>query len=60
MSWKLSLKKKGFKLLKAWKTVTTITGVVYKNGIVLGADTRATEGMVVVDKNCSKIHFHTS
>uniref|UniRef100_A0A8C8A5Q2 proteasome endopeptidase complex n=2 Tax=Strigidae TaxID=30459 RepID=A0A8C8A5Q2_9STRI len=28
-----------------------------KDGIVLGADTRATEGMVVADKNCSKIHF---
>lgn len=28
-----------------------------KNGVVLGADTRATEGMVVADKNCSKIHF---
>ncbi|NXS39730.1 PSB7 protein, partial [Balaeniceps rex] len=27
------------------------------DGIVLGADTRATEGMVVADKNCSKIHF---
>lgn len=24
---------------------------------MLGADTRATEGMVVADKNCSKIHF---
>ncbi|ELW52796.1 Proteasome subunit beta type-7 [Tupaia chinensis] len=35
----------------------TIAGVVYKDGIVLGADTRATEGMVVADKNCSKIHF---
>uniref|UniRef100_A0A8C6XXF1 Proteasome subunit beta n=1 Tax=Naja naja TaxID=35670 RepID=A0A8C6XXF1_NAJNA len=39
------------------KTGTTIAGVVYKDGIVLGADTRATEGMVVADKNCSKIHF---
>lgn len=28
-----------------------------KDGIVLGADTRATEGMVVADKNCSKIHY---
>ncbi|XP_051041345.1 proteasome subunit beta type-7 [Phodopus roborovskii] len=49
--------KKGFKLPKARKTGTTIAGVVYKDGIVLGADTRATEGMVVADKNCSKIHF---
>ncbi|KAG7235522.1 hypothetical protein INR49_002568, partial [Caranx melampygus] len=28
-----------------------------EDGVVLGADTRATEGMVVADKNCSKIHF---
>lgn len=48
---------KGYKLPKARKTGTTIAGVVYKDGIVLGADTRATEGMVVADKNCSKIHF---
>ncbi|MFT7817543.1 proteasome subunit beta type-7-like isoform X2 [Arapaima gigas] len=39
------------------KTGTTICGVVYKDGVVLGADTRATEGMVVADKNCSKIHY---
>ncbi|KAJ8792555.1 hypothetical protein J1605_019774 [Eschrichtius robustus] len=49
--------KKGSKLPMARKTGTTIAGVVYKDGIVLGADTRATEGMVVADKNCSKIHF---
>ncbi|XP_041530164.1 proteasome subunit beta type-7-like [Microtus oregoni] len=49
--------KKGLKLPKARKTGTTIAGVVYKDGIVLGAYTRATEGMVVADKNCSKIHF---
>ncbi|KAH0514615.1 Proteasome subunit beta type-7 [Microtus ochrogaster] len=49
--------KKGLKLPKARKTGTTIAEVVYKDGIVLGADTRATEGMVVADKNCSKIHF---
>ncbi|XP_058301810.1 proteasome subunit beta type-7 isoform X1 [Hylobates moloch] len=49
--------KRGYKLPKARKTGTTIAGVVYKDGIVLGADTRATEGMVVADKNCSKIHF---
>ncbi|XP_015422587.1 PREDICTED: proteasome subunit beta type-7 isoform X2 [Myotis davidii] len=49
--------KKGYKLPKARKTGTTIAGVVYRDGIVLGADTRATEGMVVADKNCSKIHF---
>uniref|UniRef100_A0A8C3XKF3 Proteasome subunit beta n=1 Tax=Chelydra serpentina TaxID=8475 RepID=A0A8C3XKF3_CHESE len=49
--------KKGLRLPAARKTGTTIAGVVFKDGIVLGADTRATEGMVVADKNCSKIHF---
>ncbi|XP_053138129.1 proteasome subunit beta type-7 [Hemicordylus capensis] len=49
--------RKGLSLPTARKTGTTIAGVVFKDGIVLGADTRATEGMVVADKNCSKIHF---
>uniref|UniRef100_A0A8C5JU43 proteasome endopeptidase complex n=1 Tax=Jaculus jaculus TaxID=51337 RepID=A0A8C5JU43_JACJA len=48
---------KGLMLPKARKTVTTIAGAVYKDVIVLGADTRATEGMVVADKNCSNSHF---
>uniref|UniRef100_A0A8C7LEZ6 Proteasome 20S subunit beta 7 n=1 Tax=Oncorhynchus kisutch TaxID=8019 RepID=A0A8C7LEZ6_ONCKI len=30
------------------------------DGLVLGADTRATEGMIVADKNCSKIHYSLS
>jgi len=38
------------------KTGTTIVGVQYKGGIVLGADTRATEGSTICDKNCEKIH----
>lgn len=41
----------------AWKTGTTIVGIVYKDGVVLGADTRATGGAEVVDKNCEKIHY---
>lgn len=28
-----------------------------KDGVILGADTRATSGSVVADKNCSKIHY---
>ncbi|XP_042202279.1 proteasome subunit beta type-7-like [Callorhinchus milii] len=43
-------------LPNATKTGTTIGGLVFKDGVVLGADTRATSGEVVVDKNCSKIH----
>jgi hypothetical protein len=32
-------------------------GIVFKGGVVLGADTRATGGSEVVDKNCEKIHY---
>jgi len=39
------------------KTGTTIVGVIYDGGVVLGADTRATEGDTVADKNCEKIHY---
>lgn len=44
-------------LPQATKTGTTIVGLVYKNGVVLGADTRATGGSEVADKNCEKIHY---
>ena len=30
---------------------------MYADGVVLGADTRATEGDTVADKNCDKIHY---
>jgi len=39
------------------KTGTTICGVVFDGGIVLGADTRSTNGETVADKNCQKIHY---
>ncbi|KAI7799180.1 proteasome 20S subunit beta 13a [Triplophysa rosa] len=45
--------------LKAKKTGTTIAGLIFKDGVVLGADTRATSGETVADKNCSKIHYIT-
>ncbi len=44
-------------LLISFLTGTTIVGVVYKDGVVLGADTRATGGSEVMDKNCEKIHY---
>ena len=44
-------------LPKATSTGTTIVGLIYKDGVVLGADTRATEGPIVADKNCEKIHY---
>ena len=37
------LARAGLKFPKPVKTGTTIAGVVFKDGIVLGADTRATE-----------------
>jgi len=49
--------KHGFVPPKAIKTGTTIVGIIYKDGVILGADTRATEGPIVADKNCEKIHF---
>ncbi|XP_031441495.1 proteasome 20S subunit beta 13a [Clupea harengus] len=42
---------------KPLKTGTTIAGVVCKDGVVLGADTRATSSEVVADKMCAKIHY---
>ncbi|KAI8877335.1 proteasome subunit beta type-7 [Backusella circina FSU 941] len=52
-----ALESNGAKPPKATSTGTTIVGVVFKDGIVLGADTRATEGPIVADKNCEKIHY---
>merc|ERR1712216_407577 len=46
----------GMKMPGFRKTGTTIVGCVYKDGVVLGADTRATGDTTVVDKNCEKIH----
>jgi len=48
---------KGLSSPKMTKTGTTIVGLIYKDGICLGADTRATAGPIVADKNCEKIHF---
>ncbi|KAF9650367.1 20S proteasome subunit [Thelephora ganbajun] len=50
---------RGIPLPKATSTGTTIVGCLFKDGIVLGADTRATEGEIVADKNCEKIHYIT-
>ncbi|CAG9463496.1 unnamed protein product [Pedinophyceae sp. YPF-701] len=52
-----TLEKRGVKPPKTLKTGTTIAGVVFKDGVVLGADTRSTAGSTVADKNCEKIHY---
>ncbi|XP_055342156.1 proteasome subunit beta type-7-like [Paramacrobiotus metropolitanus] len=51
------LVKEGVKPPKMMKTGTTTAAVVFKDGVVLGADTRATGGNMVMNKNCAKIHF---
>jgi len=51
------LAKQGKQMPTAKKTGTTIVGVVFDGGVCLGADTRATEGPIVADKNCEKIHY---
>ncbi|KAK1788962.1 hypothetical protein P4O66_015862 [Electrophorus voltai] len=51
------LSEKGYSAPKARKTGTTIAGIIFKDGVILGADTRATDDMVVADKNCMKIHY---
>ncbi|KAL7566827.1 hypothetical protein ACA910_021328 [Epithemia clementina (nom. ined.)] len=44
-------------LFQATKTGTTISGCIFDGGVVLGADTRATNGEEVAEKNCKKIHY---
>ena len=50
------LVQKGYPMPKAQKTGTTIVGLIFKDGVILGADTRATNGDIVADKNCEKLH----
>ncbi|XP_030530860.1 proteasome subunit beta type-7-B [Rhodamnia argentea] len=51
------LAKKGVNPPSFRKTGTTIVGLIFQDGVILGADTRATEGPIVCDKNCEKIHY---
>tara|TARA_Y100000310_G_C20633046_1_gene789655 strand:+ start:270 stop:899 length:630 start_codon:yes stop_codon:yes gene_type:complete len=39
------------------KTGTTTVGIVCKDGIVIGADKRATAGNLIVDKRAEKVHL---
>lgn len=54
------LAKGGYAPPKATKTGTTIAGLIFKDGVILGADTRATDGNIVAEKNCKKIHYISS
>ncbi|CAK9875422.1 unnamed protein product [Sphagnum jensenii] len=50
------LEEHGARMPQSRKTGTTIVGLVFQDGVVLGADTRATAVQIVCDKNCEKIH----
>ncbi|KAF2459478.1 nucleophile aminohydrolase [Lineolata rhizophorae] len=53
----LALHAKGVPLPKATSTGTTIVGCIFDGGVVIAADTRATSGPIVADKNCEKLHY---
>ncbi|KAK1072296.1 proteasome core particle subunit beta 2 [Friedmanniomyces endolithicus] len=53
----LALHARGVPLPKATSTGTTIVGCLYDGGVVIAADTRATSGPIVADKNCEKLHY---
>ena len=48
---------KGYAAPKVTKTGTTICAVIFKDGVILGADTRSTGGDIVANKNCEKLHY---
>lgn len=50
------LSSRGYGQPKATSTGTTIVGCKFKGGVVIAADTRATAGSIVADKNCEKLH----
>ncbi|SCU83337.1 LAFA_0D03004g1_1 [Lachancea sp. 'fantastica'] len=41
---------------QATSTGTTIVGVKFNGGVVIAADTRSTQGPIVANKNCAKLH----
>ena len=51
------IKKKTGKEPTATSTGTTIVGIAYKDGVEIAADTRATAGPNVGDRNCFKLHY---
>jgi len=52
-----TLEAKGIHPPRATSTGTTIIGLTTATGVILAADTRATGGPIVFDKNCEKIHY---
>jgi len=56
----VAMDKCGVKAPMAVSTGTTIVAVVYKDGVVMGADSRATMGNIIADKFCTKVHKLTN
>lgn len=50
------LAEKSHKQPNATSTGTTIVGVKFDGGVIIAADTRSTQGPIVADKNCEKLH----
>lgn len=51
-----SLEQKGYKAPGFTKTGTTIAGCIFKDGVILAADSRATNSETVADKECEKLY----
>eukprot|EP00090_Calanus_glacialis_P001388 TRINITY_DN1098_c0_g1_i1.p1 TRINITY_DN1098_c0_g1~~TRINITY_DN1098_c0_g1_i1.p1 ORF type:complete len:288 (+),score=87.89 TRINITY_DN1098_c0_g1_i1:46-909(+) len=51
------LAQSGYQPPKVTKTGTTICAIIFKDGVILGADTRSTGGDIVANKNCEKLHY---
>ncbi|KAK0404220.1 hypothetical protein QR680_017347 [Steinernema hermaphroditum] len=52
----MAMAKMGARVPAARSTGTTIVAATFQGGVVMGADSRATQGNIVADKNCMKVH----
>ncbi|VDK56422.1 unnamed protein product [Anisakis simplex] len=52
----MALSEMGVKMPTLRSTGTTIVAASYKDGLVMGADSRATAGNIIADKHCMKVH----
>lgn len=52
----MALEAMGVKPPTMRSTGTTIVATVFKDGLVMGADSRATAGNIIADKHCRKVH----
>uniref|UniRef100_A0A0N5AX58 proteasome endopeptidase complex n=1 Tax=Syphacia muris TaxID=451379 RepID=A0A0N5AX58_9BILA len=52
----MGLESMGYKPPVLRSTGTTIVATTYKDGLIMGADSRATAGNIIADKHCMKVH----